>query len=170
MLDSARRRLLRGGRDASELRPPWLIAPLSFTEDCTRCGNCVVLCPQHILRSGDGGFPTADFSLGECTLCGECTTQCEAGLFHGATEQGAAWDHVAMISERFAEREAVVSLPQKRRLTYLQLGDAVDDLARGLIGMGFTRGERIGIWSTNNIEWLTLQLATARIASSERFR
>ena len=100
MLDSGRRRLLRGGRDTSELRPPWLKAPSSFTEDCTRCGQCVELCPQQIVRVGDGGFPVVKFDLGECVLCGECTTRCEAGLFLDAAERGAAWDHAAVIGER----------------------------------------------------------------------
>ncbi|MES9872976.1 MAG: fatty acid CoA ligase family protein [Candidatus Sedimenticola sp. 6PFRAG7] len=59
--------------------------------------------------------------------------------------------------------EAVVSIPQSRRLTYRQLAEEVDRLARGLMGLGFDRGDRVGIWSTNNIEWLLLQMATARI-------
>ena len=100
MLDSGRRRLLRGGRDIGEPRPPWLKAPMSFTEDCTRCGQCMELCPQQIVRIGDGGFPMVNFDLGECVLCGECTTHCEAGLFLDAPERGAAWDHAALISER----------------------------------------------------------------------
>jgi fatty-acyl-CoA synthase len=31
--------------------------------------------------------------------------------------------------------------------------------------MGYGKGDRIGIWSTNNVEWLVLQLATARIGA-----
>ena len=73
--------------------------------------------------------------------------------------------HLAAILERFPENEAVVSRAQGRRLTYAQLETGVAHLARGLLGCGFTRGDRIGIWSTNNIEWLLLQLATARIGA-----
>ena len=72
-------------------------------------------------------------------------------------------EHFQAIAERFPDREAVVSLPQQRRLSYSTLADEVDRLARGLIGLGYQRGDRIGIWSTNNIEWLLVQLATARI-------
>ncbi len=75
-------------------------------------------------------------------------------------------EHFATIVERFPAREAVVSLPQQRRLTYDQLAQAVDQLALGLLGSGFAKGSRIAIWSTNNIEWLLLQLATARIGAS----
>ena len=74
-------------------------------------------------------------------------------------------EHFAAIVRRFADREAVVSLPQQRRLSYAALAAAVDRVARGLLGLGFGRGERIGVWSTNNIEWLVLQLATARIGA-----
>ena len=69
------------------------------------------------------------------------------------------------IAEQFPEREAVVSIHQGRRLNYRKLSADVDELARGLLGSGFSRGDRIGIWSTNNIEWLLLQMAAARIGT-----
>ena len=71
--------------------------------------------------------------------------------------------HFAQIVTRFPDNEAVVSLPQQRRYTYLELKEEVDRLALGLHVMGYQRGDRIGIWSTNNIEWLLLQMATASI-------
>jgi fatty-acyl-CoA synthase len=74
-------------------------------------------------------------------------------------------EHFRHIVERFPEREAVVSIPQNRRLTYRALSEAVDELARGLKALGFGQGDRIGIWATNNIEWLVLQLATARLGA-----
>jgi fatty-acyl-CoA synthase len=74
-------------------------------------------------------------------------------------------EHFAAIAARFPDNEAVVSLPQQRRLNYAALAGAVDRLAQGLLGCGFGKGDRIGIWSTNNIEWLLLQLATARIGA-----
>ncbi len=74
-------------------------------------------------------------------------------------------EHFSAITGRFPENDAVVSLPQGRRLNYRELATAVDTTARGLLGMGFSPGDRIGIWSTNNIEWLVLQLATARMGA-----
>ncbi|MGB5278829.1 MAG: fatty acid CoA ligase family protein [Gammaproteobacteria bacterium] len=74
-------------------------------------------------------------------------------------------EHFSDVVARFGEREAVVSLPQQRRLSYRALADAVDRLAKGLAGSGFVKGDRIGIWSTNNTEWLLLQMATARIGA-----
>lgn len=74
-------------------------------------------------------------------------------------------EHFAHIADRFPRCEAVVSLPQDRRLNYSELAQGIDQLARGLVGLGFSKGDRIGIWSTNNIEWLLLQMATARIGA-----
>ncbi len=33
------------------------------------------------------------------------------------------------------------------------------------MALGFKRGDRIGIWSTNNVEWLLIQMSTARIGA-----
>ncbi|MEJ2141356.1 MAG: AMP-binding protein [Gammaproteobacteria bacterium] len=72
-------------------------------------------------------------------------------------------EYFLSVAQQFPEQEAVVSIPQQRRLTYQALSNATDELARGLLGLGFKRGDRIGVWSTNNIEWLLIQMATARI-------
>jgi fatty-acyl-CoA synthase len=69
------------------------------------------------------------------------------------------------IAEQYPDHEAVVSIHQGRRLNYRELAVGVDELARGLLGTGFGKGDRIGVWSTNNIEWLLLQMATARIGA-----
>lgn len=69
------------------------------------------------------------------------------------------------IVEQFPDREAVVSLPQQKRLSYADFNSNIDELARGLLGLGFKHGDRIGVWSTNNIEWLLIQMATARIGA-----
>jgi fatty-acyl-CoA synthase len=72
-------------------------------------------------------------------------------------------EHFLSMVDRFPDHEALVSLPQQRRLTYSQLRDSIDRVACGLVNLGFNRGDRVGIWSTNNIEWLQVQMATARI-------
>jgi fatty-acyl-CoA synthase len=74
--------------------------------------------------------------------------------------------HFAEIAKRFPGHQATVSLHQGRRLTYAELAEEIDQLARGLLGMGFGRGDRIAILSTNNIEWLLVQMATARIGAA----
>src|SRR5207248_6366498 len=37
-----------------------------------------------------------------------------------------------------------------------------DAFAAGLIALGLKRGERVGIWSPNNAEWVVTQFATAK--------
>ncbi|MCK5666452.1 MAG: AMP-binding protein, partial [Thiotrichaceae bacterium] len=72
-------------------------------------------------------------------------------------------EHFASIVAQFPDRDAVISVPQQQQLTYLQLSEQVDIVARGLLGFGFCKGDRIGIWSTNNLPWILMQMATARI-------
>ncbi len=74
-------------------------------------------------------------------------------------------EHFDLVSRRHSGKDAVVSLHQGRRMSYTELARAIDRLACGLIGLGFGRGNRIGIWSTNNIEWMLVQMATARIGA-----
>ena len=64
--------------------------------------------------------------------------------------------------ENWGNREAVVCCHQDIRWTYAQLNDAVDELAAGLLAVGFEPNDRIGIWSPNNIEWVITQFATAK--------
>lgn len=62
----------------------------------------------------------------------------------------------------YPDEPAVVSRHQQRRLTWRQLDQEVERTARGLMGLGLQPQQRIGVWSTNNLEWLLLQLAAAR--------
>jgi fatty-acyl-CoA synthase len=66
---------------------------------------------------------------------------------------------------RFAEREALVDVASDRRFTYAELDGAVDRLARGLLGRGIAKGDRVGIWAPNCVEWFLAQYATARIGA-----
>ena len=59
------------------------------------------------------------------------------------------------IVAQHGDREAVVSIHQDVRLTYAQLADRVNKLAKAFISAGFEKGDRVGIWSPNNVEWLT---------------
>ncbi|MGR9100121.1 MAG: AMP-binding protein [Gammaproteobacteria bacterium] len=74
-------------------------------------------------------------------------------------------EHFARIVSRFPESEAVVFCHQNTRLNYSDLSRQIDAVAGGLIGLGLGKGDRVGIWSTNNLQWLLLQMATARIGA-----
>ena len=71
---------------------------------------------------------------------------------------GAFFD--AMV-ERFPEREALVVVHQGRRYSYRQLQQASRQLGSALLKLGLAPGDRVGIWSHNNAEWVLMQLATA---------
>jgi fatty-acyl-CoA synthase len=70
--------------------------------------------------------------------------------------------NLAATARRFPGREAVVVPFQRVRLTYAELDAQVDDLARGLLAAGIGKGDRVGIWSPNCVEWVLVQYATAR--------
>ncbi|MEQ6889512.1 AMP-binding protein [Halomonas sp. CS7] len=66
---------------------------------------------------------------------------------------------------RFAERDALISRHQGLRYSWRELQQAVDRVARALIALGVTQGERVGIWSPNCAEWTITQFATAKIGA-----
>ncbi|MGH3446870.1 MAG: AMP-binding protein [Nocardioidaceae bacterium] len=61
------------------------------------------------------------------------------------------------------ERAALVEVQTGRRWTYAELDAAVNDVARGLLGLGLVAGDRVGIWAPNCAEWTLVQYATAKI-------
>lgn len=60
------------------------------------------------------------------------------------------------------ERDALVVPYQDVRWTYKTLNEKTDELAAGLIKLGLVPGDRVGIWSPNNSEWVLTQFATAK--------
>lgn len=62
---------------------------------------------------------------------------------------------------RYGPRDALV-FPE-HRLSYYDLDRAVDALASGFLALGLEKGDRLGIWSPNRLEWVLTQFATARI-------
>lgn len=75
---------------------------------------------------------------------------------------GACFDRIAA---QHAQDDAVVSVHQNARLTYGELRTATDEFARGLMALGVAHGDRVGIWSTNSLEWVIAQFATPKIGA-----
>jgi fatty-acyl-CoA synthase len=63
------------------------------------------------------------------------------------------------------ERDALVSCQQGIRRTYAEFDAQVERCARALMAEGVAKGDRVGIWSPNNAEWVIVQFATARIGA-----
>ncbi|MEO8600671.1 MAG: AMP-binding protein, partial [bacterium] len=64
---------------------------------------------------------------------------------------------------RVPDHEALVSCHQNIRYTYRELQTETRRLASALLQLGLLHGDRVGIWSHNNAQWLLTQLATAHI-------
>ncbi|MFQ2268356.1 AMP-binding protein [Aeromonas hydrophila] len=73
--------------------------------------------------------------------------------------------YLQQVAERFPDRPAVVVRHQQIRWNYREYLTQIDRLALGLLALGIRPGERVGIWSPNNIEWCLVQFATARIGA-----
>lgn len=72
-------------------------------------------------------------------------------------------DFFDAVVEKYPDREALVVCHQNIRWTYRELQQKVNQLASAMIEMGLEVGDRVGIWSHNNAEWLLMQLATAKV-------
>ena len=85
---------------------------------------------------------------------------------HGASSQpllgetiGACFDRTVA---RFGHRPALIVPGQGVRWSWTELAAKVDAFAAGLLAMGLNPGDRVGIWSPNNAEWIVVQFATAK--------
>ena len=67
------------------------------------------------------------------------------------------------MAARQGEREALVACHQHRRLSWTELAREVDTLASAMLRSGLARGDRVGIWAHNCVEWVLMQLATAKV-------
>ena len=88
---------------------------------------------------------------------------------HGASDVPLIGDTIGtyldMVVAKHTDDEALVSRHQGVRLTYKELHAEVERVALGLLGMGVNKGDRVGIWSPNNAEWVIVQYATAKIGA-----
>jgi fatty-acyl-CoA synthase len=69
-------------------------------------------------------------------------------------------------ADRFPDRLAVASCHQSKRLTWAELSAEADRVARGLWSLGIRRGDRVGLWSTNCIEWIVMHVGCARAGAA----
>jgi len=65
---------------------------------------------------------------------------------------------------KYPARNAILD-PSGVSLTYSELNEQVDQLARGLLGLGVGKGEKVGLWMPNIPEWVTAYFAIARIGA-----
>ncbi|MBE1274546.1 ferredoxin-type protein NapF [Enterovibrio baiacu] len=109
MVDNRRRAFMRTPfkhiAKASIQPLPWIKDVSTFTDDCSRCGECIKACETQIIKQGDGGFPTVDFTSGECTFCYACADACPEPLF--LEEHAQPWQQAISIDDACLAKKSV---------------------------------------------------------------
>src|SRR3954452_2911564 len=85
---------------------------------------------------------------------------------HGASDQPMLGDtigvHFDRTVARWGSRPGLIVRQQGINWTWAELAEHVEAFAAGLVAIGLKPGDRIGIWSPNNAEWVITQFATAK--------
>ena len=68
-------------------------------------------------------------------------------------------------AEKTPDKEYIVYSDRDLRFTWKVFNDRVNNMAKGLIAIGVTRGTNVGIWAQNVPDWLTFLYATAKIGA-----
>lgn len=73
------------------------------------------------------------------------------------------------ILEKYAfespQKEFMVYPDRNLRFTYTEFNERVNKLAKGLMYIGVSEGDKVGIWANNVPDWLTFMFATAKIGA-----
>ncbi|AYY82018.1 MULTISPECIES: AMP-binding protein [Proteus] len=67
------------------------------------------------------------------------------------------------IVKQYASQTALIENQSKKTLSWQQLQQEVESVARGFLAIGLKKGDRLGIWSANSKEWIICFLAAAQI-------
>jgi fatty-acyl-CoA synthase len=68
-------------------------------------------------------------------------------------------------AQRYPDHEALVDVWRDYRYTYKHFYRVCRRAAKGLMQMGVQKGDHVGIWATNYIEWVITQFSTAMIGA-----
>jgi fatty-acyl-CoA synthase len=63
------------------------------------------------------------------------------------------------------DKDFIVFPDRNLRFSYGEFDRRVNDLARGLLAIGISKGDHVGIWATNVPDWLTFLFASAKIGA-----
>ena len=85
---------------------------------------------------------------------------------HGVSQQSLLGKTIGVLFDktvaRWPDGEALVVSHQHIRWSWHQLKEKVNAFAAGLLALGLQPGDRVGIWSPNNAEWVITQFASAK--------
>ncbi|KRB94079.1 AMP-binding protein [Noviherbaspirillum sp. Root189] len=92
--------------------------------------------------------------------------QLETSIDRGSTDipliEQTIGDFFDAMAARVPDNAALVSCHQQLRYSYRELQREANRLASALLAIGIRPGDRVGIWSHNNAQWLLTQIATAK--------
>jgi fatty-acyl-CoA synthase len=88
---------------------------------------------------------------------------------HGASPVPLLGETIGANLERTArehpDRPALIARHQGVRMTYAEYDAEIERVARALLAAGIERGDRVGLWSPNRLEWALVQYATAKVGA-----
>ncbi len=68
---------------------------------------------------------------------------------------------LTIAAERWPDRPFIIF--EGHSYTYRAISISVEHLARGLIALGVSPGDRVALWMSNRIEWIIAQFAVTRL-------
>lgn len=75
-----------------------------------------------------------------------------------------------MIGSNFGQKKTpdadyIIYSDRNLRFTWKVFNQRVDDMAKGLLAIGVSKGDHVGIWAQNVPDWLTFLYACAKIGA-----
>ncbi|MDO3401698.1 AMP-binding protein [Mycolicibacterium neoaurum] len=117
----------------------------------------------HILRVGHLRGVTQ--ARKEASVIADRTLSYELGSQSPALLECTIGVNLAEAAAAYAENDALVDVGTDRRWSYREFLLATRRVASGLLAMGISPGDRVGIWSPNTAEWTIVQYATAEVGA-----
>lgn len=69
------------------------------------------------------------------------------------------------MARKYPDNDALVYPERGLRYSYRALNDVCRQVAKGLIGIGVKKGDKLSIWANNVPEWVILQFASAKVGA-----
>ncbi len=83
-------------------------------------------------------------------------------------EPGTIWTQLRRVAAADGDKVAYVTVDDdgmRADVSYSAMVDAAEALAAGLLELGVRRGERVGVWMTNRVDWLRTYFAVMRLGA-----
>ncbi|MGC9517889.1 MAG: AMP-binding protein [Methanomicrobiales archaeon] len=74
-------------------------------------------------------------------------------------------DFLEKMVEKDPDRDFMVYPDRDLRFSYKEFDERVNMLAKGLLSIGISKGDHVGIWALNVPDWLTFMFATSKIGA-----